>query len=127
MNVPEKNRVEWMVFAASVALIALVIGTLVRYEITRPDTPPELQVRTTGTRATGQGFAVGVEVENLGGEAASDAVVEVEMTGPDGASQRGEVHLSFVPHGAVRNGEVVFTGNPAGATLRARVLGYERP
>jgi uncharacterized protein (TIGR02588 family) len=127
MNVPEKNRLEWVVFAASAALIAVVLGALVVFEVRRPETPPELHVRTTDTRAMGAAYAVGVEVENRGGETAANTVVEVELTGAGGSAERGELHLPFVPHGAVRNGEVVFATNPATGTLRARVLGYERP
>ena len=127
MKVPAKNRVEWIVFGASLTLIAVVVGTLVVYEITRPGTPPELHVRTMGTRAAGGGFAVGVEVENRGGETAANAVIEVEMSAAGGRRERAELQLPFVPHGATRRGEVMFTGDPSGASLRARVLGYERP
>jgi uncharacterized protein (TIGR02588 family) len=127
MKVPEKNRLEWIVFAASALLITIVLGMLVVFEARRPGTPPELHVRTTETRDMAGGFAVGVEVENRGGETAANAVIEVELTGAGGPAERGELHLPFVPHGAARTGEVIFRANPAGGTLRARVLGYERP
>lgn len=127
MKLPEKNHLEWAVFAASLALIAVVLGTLVRYEFARPATPPELHARTTGTRSAGQGFAVGVEVENRGGETAANVVIEVEMSPTGGSPERGEFQIPFVPHGATRRGEVTFTADPSGARLRARVLGYERP
>jgi uncharacterized protein (TIGR02588 family) len=127
MKIPGKNRLEWIVFGASALLIAVVLGALVVFEIRRPETPPELRVRTTEARALPSGFAVGVEVENRGGEAAANAVIEVELTGSGGPAERGELHLAFVPHGAMRTGEVIFRTNPAGGTLHARVLGYERP
>jgi len=127
MKLPEKNRVEWTVFAASLALITVLVGILVRHEFARPATPPELHARATATRAAGQGFAVGVEVENRGGETAASVVIEVEMIATGGSPERGELQIAFVPHGATRKGEVMFTRDPSGATLRARVLGYERP
>ena len=127
MKVPEKNRLEWMVFAASALVITIVLGTLVVFEVRRPETPPELHVRTTETRAMTAGFVVGVEVENRGGETAANAVIELELTGAGGPAERVELHLPFVPHGAVRTGEVIFRANPADGTVRARVLGYERP
>lgn len=124
MKVPEKNRLEWIVFAASLTVIAAVIGSLVLFEITRPDTPPELHVRVTGSRAAGDGFAVTVEVENRGGKTASDVMVEVEMLHSGAGRERRELHLPFVPRGGVRSGEVVFTKDPTTATLRASVLSY---
>ena len=127
MKVPEKNQLEWAVFIASAVLIAVVVGALVVFELTRPDTPPDLRVRTTETRASGHGFAVGVEVENRGGETASNVTVEVELAIQGTRGERSELHLPFVPHGAVRTGDVVFTVDPAAGSLRARVLGYERP
>jgi uncharacterized protein (TIGR02588 family) len=127
MKVPEKNGLEWAVFAASLALIAAVVGALIQFEISRPDTPPELHVRTAGIRPSGDGYAVVVEVENRGGETASNATIEVELSRPGAPAERSEVHLPFVPHGAVRTGEAVFTTDPATGTLRARVVGYERP
>ena len=127
MKAPEKNQLEWAVFMASTVLIAGVIGALVVFEVTRPDTPPDLRIRTTETRASGDGFAVGVEVENRGGETASNVAVEVELAIPGTRGERSELHLPFVPHGAVRTGDVIFTADPATGTLRARVLGYERP
>lgn len=126
MNLPEKNPLEWAVFAASVALIGAMIGTLIQFERRRPDTPPELFVRTTAARPSGDGFAVGVLVENRGGETAENAVIEVEMTGGGATPERSQLHLAFVPHGSVRSGDVIFSRDPAAGTLRARVLGYER-
>lgn len=127
MKAPDKNRLEWTVFAASLALIVLVLGALIQFEITRPDTPPELHARTVGTRASGNGYAVVVDVENRGGATALNAVIEVELSRPGARPERSEVHLPFVPHGSVRTGEAVFTTDPSTGTLRARVVGYERP
>ncbi len=125
MKVPEKNRLEWSVFAISLAVIVMVLATLIRFEIVRPDTPPELHVRTTTIRPAGDMFAVGVEVENRGGETASNAGIEVELTANGRNPERGELQLPFVPRGAVRTGEVMFTTDPAAGRLRARILGYE--
>jgi uncharacterized protein (TIGR02588 family) len=127
MKVPEKNRLEWIVFAASVTTVAAVVGSLVLFEITRPDTPPELHVRVTGSRAAGDGFAVTVEVENRGGKTASDVAVEVERLQSGAEPERRELQLPYVPHGGVRSGEVVFMTDPPAASLRARVLSYHTP
>jgi uncharacterized protein (TIGR02588 family) len=126
MKTPAKNQLEWSVFAASAVLIVVVIGALAYFEVTRPDTPPELQVRTMSTRGSAGGFAVRVEVENRGGETAENARVEVELA-LDGASERSELLLAFVPRGGVRRGEVLFTKDPAQGRLLARVVGYETP
>jgi uncharacterized protein (TIGR02588 family) len=127
MKAPAKNNLEWAVFAASALLIAVVLGTLVYFELTRPETPPELVVRTLGARVTASGFVVRVEVKNQGGEAAANARIAVELTGPGVPSEHGEITFAMVPRGSVRSGEVIFTRDPAAGTLRARVMGYERP
>ena len=111
MKLPDKNRLEWVVFAVSAVLIAAVLGTLVRFEASRPDTPPELSVRVTGARASGDGYAVTVEVENRGGEAATGVGIEVELRGA--VPERGQLELPVVPHAAIRTGEVMASSSPA--------------
>jgi uncharacterized protein (TIGR02588 family) len=127
MKIPAKNQFEWSVFAVSAVLISVVIGTLVHFELTRPDSPPDLIVRTAATRQSAAGYAVAIEVENRGGETAANARIEVELAGSGSGFERGELILPYVPRGGVRTGEVVFSRNPAGGTLRARIVGYERP
>jgi uncharacterized protein (TIGR02588 family) len=126
MKVPEKNRLEWAVFFTSLVIIGAVIGTLVAFEISRPDTPPELHARTSGVRQSGGGYAVGVVVENRGGRAAASVHVEV-VAGEGNDEERSELTLPYVPHGSTRSGEVMFTRAPGAGGLRARVLGYEIP
>jgi uncharacterized protein (TIGR02588 family) len=126
MKVPEKNRLEWAVFFASLVIIGAVIGTLVVFEVSRPDTPPDLQVRTSAVRQSGNGYAVGVLVDNRGGRAAASVHVEVVL-GDGSGGERSELTLPYVPHGSTRSGEVMFTHAPRPGVMRARVLGYEIP
>ena len=125
MTLPEKNTLEWTVFGVSALLIAAIIGGLLYGEVSRPDGPPDLRVRTGPIRQTSFGFAVPVDVENRGGKAAAN--VEVEVAAGEGQdAPTGTLTLTFVPASAVRTGEVVFTTRP-GATPTARIIGYALP
>lgn len=126
MKAPQKNWLEWTVFAISTAVLVALVVTLVRFEVTRPDTPPELRVHTLEPRQAGRTFVVPVRVVNAGGEAAASVHVEVTLAGGAGAERR-ELVLPYVPSEAARNGEVVFERDPRSGTLSARVLGYEIP
>lgn len=126
MTRPRKNWLEWAVFWTGLALVSAVAGYLVYAGLTNGERPPRLVATIGAIEEVPQGFAVGVEVRNLGDVTAEGVKVEVTITG-DPTGERGEITLAFVPHGSTRRGWVTFRQRPNAAALHARVLGYEEP
>lgn len=121
-----KNWLEWLVFSMSIAVIALIVGTLVRGMIAQEEAPAKLEVFLGDARKEGSGFVVPVVVRNRGGQPAAAARVEVVLTAP-GFSERGGFDLSYSPAGSTRRGEVPFSQDPDSGVTRARIVGFELP
>lgn len=123
----EKNTLEWIVFAAGLAVVLGTVGLLV-YDMARGESsPPELVVELGSPRRQAQGWAVPVTVRNEGGETAEGARVEVTLAVPGQPPERGEIDMAFVPADSRREGFVTFAGDPARGRLSGRVVGFERP
>jgi uncharacterized protein (TIGR02588 family) len=122
----EKNWLEWAVFGAGLALVLGVLGFLAYDGATAGDSPPEFRIELGQPGRRGEHFDVPVRVTNRGGETAEGVHVEVALEAA-GEAERGEFVLAFVPRGGTREASVTFRADPRGGTVRARVLGYEKP
>ena len=122
----EKNWLEWAVFAAGLALVCGVLGFLAYDGATTGDAPAEFRIELGRPERRGDGFHVPVRLTNGGGETAEGVHVEVVLEAA-GETERGEFVLGFLPRGGTREASVTFHADPSAGTLRARVLGYEKP
>ena len=122
----EKNWLEWAVFAAGLALVLGALGFLAYDGATAGDSPPEFRVELLPHERRGDSFHVPVRVTNGGGETAEGVRVEVTLEAA-GRTERGEFVLAFLPRGGAREAAVTFHTDPGAGSLRARVLGYEKP
>ena len=122
----EKNWLEWAVFAVGLALVCGVLGFLAYDGATAGDAPAQFQIEIGRAERRGDEFHVPVRVTNSGGETAEGVTVEVVLEAA-GRAERGEFVLAFLPRGGAREASVTFHTDPGAGTLRARVLGYEKP
>lgn len=128
MNMPEKNWLEWTVFAAGMVLVAGVLGHLTYDAVTCGDGPPIIEVRLGDAEQNAHNFSVPVKVMNHGDTTAEGVHIEVTSeTGDEGEPERSDIDIPFVPRGATREGWVTFQTDPRAAQLKARVLGYQKP
>lgn len=127
MSRVEKNKLEWIVFAAGLVVVLGTLGLLVYDMAQGESSPPELVVELGSPSRQAQGWAVPVTVRNEGGETAEGARVEVTLAVPGQAPERGEIDMAFVPAGSRREGFVTFAGDPARGRLTGRVVGFETP
>jgi uncharacterized protein (TIGR02588 family) len=127
MKKPQKNWLEWMVFAVGLVLVGATLGYLIYTGATMGNEPPDLEVRLGTPEQRAHNFIVPVTVINHGDKTAEGIHVEVllEMNGAEQA--RGELDIPFLPRHATREGWVTFEQDPRAAQLKARVLGYEEP
>jgi len=128
MKKPEKNWLEWTVFAASAVLVAATVGYMAYDAATLGDRPPLISMTTGVALPVPGGFALPVTVRNDGDRTAEDVAVEVELDRADGGTDHAEITVPYVPRQARREAWVTFRIDPRTArALRARALGYREP
>lgn len=117
-----KNLLEWTVFGVSAALIAGVAGLLLHKHFTTGDRPADLMIVVGRPVASGQGYAVPIDVRNTGDTSAEDVTVSVTLPGTE--PEASDVTIPYVPYRSARRGWVMFSRDPGAARLEARVVGY---
>lgn len=122
----KKNTLEWIVFAASAALILTCVVLLVYRQLSGSGSPPSVAVQTGEIVETTGGYAVAVRVRNDGDTTAEEVAIEATLSWP-GGEEHGEITLAYVPYHSHRRAWVVFTRDPRQGRLEARVIGYREP
>lgn len=118
----EKSWLEWLVFASSVVLIALVVIYLVMDGVQDQSRPPDIRVTLGTAQSSAHGFLVPLSVTNQGDQTAQ--TVELEVRSGDGdKEQTATLSYDFLASGEVRKGWVGFYG-PPDSKLAVRVVGY---
>ena len=127
MKLPQKNWLEWSVFAVSLLLVVGVFAYLVYDAATLGDRPPSIEVQLGAPEQRADAYAVPVSVTNQGDQTAEGVIVEVVLE--RGAEQeQAQFEIAFVPRGSTRNGWVTFQTDPRSADqVTGRVLGFELP
>ena len=123
MTKPEKNPLEWAVFAIGLFLSLGTMGLLAWEAIANGKEAAALTVVLGQPTSEGGRYEVPVFVRNRGGETAEAVLVEV--VGADG--QRVELEFQFVPRGSLRKGAVFLATDPSQNGVTARVVSYRRP
>ena len=127
MSELKKNWLEWSVFVAGALLVVGVIGYLAYDAATAGNDPPSIEVQLGAPEQRLRNFAVPVTVVNHGDQTAEGVQIEVVLEEGGAESERGEFAVAFLPRHSSREGWVAFQRDPRNGTLRARVLGYEKP
>jgi len=124
---PEKNALEWTVFAIGLVLVLATLGYLVRESLVGEGGPPEIVARLGAPRHSESGYLVPVEVVNIGQSTAEDVSVPIFLDLPDGAREEAELSIAFLPRDSKRNGWVSFRGDPRRGTLGLGAIAFEVP
>lgn len=127
MRLPQKNWLEWAVFAGGLAVILAVVGFLAYDALAGDEGPPRLAVDLGEAEARDGHFAVPVVVRNLSPRAVEQVAVEVVLRGAGRADERASFELDLLPRYGAERGEVVFTGDPARGRLEGYASGYITP
>ena len=131
MKMPQKNWLEWTVFAVGLLLLLATSGYLVVQSLRHGHQPAALTV-TLGEPWEPAGvdpphFIVPITVINDGGQTAAEVDIEVMLVDGDKAIERRELTFAFVPHLSSRSGALTFEHRPEPGQLKGRVLGYLEP
>jgi len=127
MNSPEKNWLEWSVFAVSLLLVVAVVAYLAYDAVSSAERPPDLAVQLGAPEQHADHFAVPITVTNAGDQTAEGVVVEVVVE-RGGEQEQAQLEIAYVPRQSQREGWVTFEQNPQTAdSMTARAIGYEQP
>ena len=114
-------------FAVSLALIAAV-ASLLAYEALRGDaSPPALTVQPGTPEPRGALLEIPVLVENTGGQAAEEVLVEVRVRMADGAEDTAELTVALLPQHSSAEGRVALPLTGVVEAVESRVVGYVVP
>lgn len=127
MKAPQKNWLEWTIFAFSLLLILATAGVLVQQQFSLEDKPPDPHLELGTPEAHAGYFAVPVKVTNRGDSTAASVQVEVVLRTAEGESEIGRFDLPYLPRRSTREGWVTFRHDPAQGKMEPRILGYEKP
>ena len=119
-----RTLAEWVSLAASLLLLAGVVGVIVWLWVAEPEGPPRFAVERGAVRQEAGLFHLTVAVTNVGGAAASQVRVEGRLGGA-GQEERPATTIDFLPVRAREEAVLVFRGDPAGAAVE--VVSYQLP
>lgn len=119
-----RTPAEWVSLAASLLLLACVVGVIVWLWAAEPEGPPRFAVERGAARQEAGLFHLSVAVTNVGGAAASQVRIEGRLGGA-GQEERPATTIDFLPVGAREEAVLVFRGDPAGAAVE--VVSYQLP
>lgn len=123
---PQKNALEWVVFAASAILVAAVAAVLIVSGARSAHTPPSLVIEHGTAEANGDAFRIPIRVRNTGDETAEHARIEVELTRAGEVVERAELTFAFIPKRSAREGWIELHRDPRCCTLATRAA-FNRP
>lgn len=122
-----KHRLEWIVFAVSLVLVAGTVGFLAWDALQGEGSPAALSVEVGRPEPRGGAWAVPVTVRNRGDETAEGVKVEVTLESPGAPPEVADFEAAFVPRRSKREGWVTFRTDPSRGRLSGRATGYETP
>lgn len=127
MRVPQKNALEWLVFAASLILVFGTLGYLIFTAVTYEKSPPILSIQLGKTQPLASQFRVPVVVSNEGNQTATGVQIEVTLNEGQPNEEKSNFTAPYLPRHSQRDGAVLFKSDPRQGKLQSRILGYENP
>ncbi len=127
MRTPQKNALEWLVFAVSLVLVFGTLGYLIFSAATYKKSPPVLLITLGKVQPAAAQFRVPITISNDGGQTAAGVQIEVTLNEGQPDEEKANFTSTYLPRHSQRDGAVLFKSDPRKGQLQARVLGYENP
>lgn len=121
-----RSKVEWVVFAASIAVIAAIVGVLAWSAVGSSDDEARFVTTIQTIRQEAGAFHVPVSVENVGERTAASVSVYAEV-GRGAEATRVERTVDYLFAGEQHLVTFVFPDDPLDRSLRVGVDAYEEP
>jgi uncharacterized protein (TIGR02588 family) len=124
---PNTSTAEWIVAAASTALVLGVLGFLIYEGVRHPPTPPDITLEVDSIQAAGPGYLVLFRARNQGRSTAAEVVVEGELHAATGQVETSQTTIDYVPGGGQQRAGLYFAQDPRRLRLKLRAHGYREP
>jgi uncharacterized protein (TIGR02588 family) len=118
-----RSTAEWVTLSVSIAILALLIGSVVYVSFTGSDEPATIGVRPEmeEMRRDGATYYLPVQVTNKGGHTAEDVQVQLTLASGEGESASATFTIRFLAGGEQKRGVVAFQTDPTAGELRSSV------
>lgn len=124
----QKNWLEWLVFALSLAIVLCTLGYLVYDGATSAKTPANIALELGKPQPQANFFKIPVSVTNSGDTTAETVQIEVTLESSGKEQESAQFEIAFLPRRSKREGWVTFKTDPRTVQeMTARVLGFEQP
>lgn len=125
---PQKNWLEWAVFAVSAVVLLLVFVFLGYGWVISEGDPAEIEIRLGTPEAHDGYYAIPVTFKNAGGQSVEDLEVEVTLMEGEEKGESASITVPFLPRESTREGWVAFSTNPDDADeVQTRIVSYVVP
>lgn len=118
---------EWIAAAVGAALVFGAVGMMLHEAVTRPDTPPRVEVTVDTVVAQPTGYLVRIRARNRGHSTAAALEIEGELIADTGTVQTSRTTIDYLPERTARTAGLFFEHDPRLFTLRLRAVGYDDP
>nr|CAD6437878.1 TIGR02588 family protein [Rhizobium sp. Q54] len=119
--------IEWLVAALGVILLVAMLGYMVFFGLTRPESPPQILVTYGDARPEPPGYALEFTASNKGGSTATQTLIKGVLKRGDEIVEEAEATIDYIPHTSDRKGTLIFKENPSSFELEVGVTGFADP
>lgn len=125
---PEKNWLEWSVFAASAVVLAFTFGFLGYEAFVSTVKPTAIEIELGTPEAHDDYYAVPVTIKNVGSQSIEDVQVDVTLMQEQEEVETASITMPTLPRESSREGHVAFSSDPGEADeIRTQIVSYVVP
>ncbi|HEV7436558.1 MAG TPA: TIGR02588 family protein [Pseudorhizobium sp.] len=119
--------IEWAVAALGAILLVAMLGYMVFFGLSRPESPPQILVTYGDARQEPGGYALEFTASNKGGSTASQALIKGVLKRGSETVEEAEVTIDYIPQTSDRKGTLTFKQDPSHFELKVGVAGFADP
>lgn len=125
---PEKNWLEWSVFAASAVILIFTFGFLGYEAFVTDGKPTAIEIELGAPQSHDGYYAVPVTIKNAGSQSVEDVQVDITLIQDQQEVETASITMPMVPRESSREGHVAFSSNPSEADeIQTRIVSYVIP
>ena len=121
------SRLEWFAAFVSAAILLGMIGYMVVYGLTQPNSPPQITLVGGKVEQIGSGYRIEFTARNDGSQTAAALQIRGALRVGDTVVEESRAVIDYVPGASERKGGLIFTRDPRQNTLELRSEGYSNP
>lgn len=125
----KRTLAEKVTFGISLALLVVLVGMLVTFQVVSSDDPPAFEVKPNfgGIRNDAGRYYLPVEVTNVGHQTPDAVHIDFELAASQGEPIPNTLDFTFIAGGETLDGELVFDEEPTADALSVTALSFTLP